>query len=69
MVLSQTITDKRNEVKALVEEMETKLMEPLLEQVVIEVQEREVEVKRVVEESREKYDQLVQSVKATKKQG
>ena len=55
--------------KALVEEMESKLMEPLSEQVVAEMQEREDEVKRSDEASRARYDQLVQSVKASKAQG
>lgn len=44
-------------------------METLSEQVVAEMQEIEGEVKTAVEASREKYDQLLQSVKEAKEQG
>jgi len=69
MVLSQTITDKKIELKALVEQMETKLNEPLSEQVVAKMQEREDEVQRSVAASKERYDQLVQFVKEVKASG
>lgn len=66
MVLSQAISDKKNKLKELVKQMESKMMEPLSKQVIVEIQEKEGEVRQAVEDSRAKYDQLLQSVQAAK---
>ena len=59
MVLSQAITNKKNELKALVEEMETKLMEPLSDKIFTDMQAKEGEVTRAFDASMERYGQLL----------
>jgi len=65
-ILSQVLTDRKEELTSAIKETEAKMEEPLSEKMTMEVQERGNQVSMAIVECKEQCAKLHQTIQATK---